>query len=133
MPLHTFRIVAAIFTHACVAVAYVTCSFCSFFTLNMTRLGVFYRRRTFSTADSSRAAPGRLYLFGFFFLGKSPVLPLFLIFMNPSLPAHKSSRHRNVSISLVAIQGTIMNQTQRHNLFRPHVIDVLFLIYFFAF
>lgn len=45
------------------------------------------------------------------------------IFMNPSLPANKSSRHRHVSISLEVIQGTIINHTQRHNLFTPPLID----------
>lgn len=88
----------------------------------------------FSTADSSCASLLRLFFFFFnsvLFLGKGPVLPLVLIFMNPSLPAHKSSLHRKVSISLEVIQGTIMNQTQRHNLFRPHLIGALFSFFFF--
>lgn len=91
------------------------------FKINRERLNVFCRRRKrFSTADSSRALLIRFYLFGF--ISKEAACVSF-IFMNPSLPANKSSRHRQVSISLEVIQGTIINHTQRHNLFTPPLID----------
>lgn len=62
--LHTLTVAAAICPRACVSAADVTRSFCSFLRFNVTRLDAF-GRRTFSTADSSRASPARLYLFGF--------------------------------------------------------------------
>lgn len=122
--LRAFDILTAIFALDFVSELHmVYLSVLQFCSLNRERLNVFCRIwKRFSTVDSSRASLIRFYLFDF--IPKEGAFVSF-IFMNPSLPANKSSRHPQVSISLEVIRGTIINQTQRHNLFTPLLIDAL--------